>query len=349
MDLLERGLPAAGEHRAQPLSRRDAGASKISTRWRRCRSFCRCAPRSAPRSRRRGWSAPSRRSTPKIARVGAAPISISRCGRSRRRRRTSSPSAAFPAPARRGLRARWRRISRRCPAPSWCAPTSSARRCSAPARPKSCRPAPTAPEVTARVYAALADKARRIVAAGHSAIVDAVFAQPQERAASAAAAKAAKVPLHGLFLTADLATRIARVGGRATAMPPTPTPRWPQRRKATTSARSTGRKSTLPARRRKPWAAPELRCRRPATGIARLTRPRRCRHKRPDAPPSGLGAAIKDSPKGKLHPRQRTRPWRAVHRRRQVSNTRKTRRAATSSISRPPPWARSAPPRRWSR
>jgi aminoglycoside phosphotransferase family enzyme/predicted kinase len=72
-----------------------------------------------------------------------------------------------------------------------------------------------APDVTARVYAAIADKARRIVAAGHSAIVDAVFAQPHERDALAAAAKAAKVPLQGLFLTADLATRIARVGGRA--------------------------------------------------------------------------------------------------------------------------------------
>jgi aminoglycoside phosphotransferase family enzyme/predicted kinase len=70
------------------------------------------------------------------------------------------------------------------------------------------------PEVTARVYAATADKARRIVAAGHSAIVDAVFATPQERDAVAAAAKAAKVPLQGLFLTADLATRIARVGER---------------------------------------------------------------------------------------------------------------------------------------
>jgi aminoglycoside phosphotransferase family enzyme/predicted kinase len=71
-----------------------------------------------------------------------------------------------------------------------------------------------APDVTARVYAAIADKARRIVAAGHSAIVDAVFAQPHERDAVATAAKAANVPLQGLFLTADLATRITRVGGR---------------------------------------------------------------------------------------------------------------------------------------
>jgi aminoglycoside phosphotransferase family enzyme/predicted kinase len=70
------------------------------------------------------------------------------------------------------------------------------------------------PKVTARVYAAIADKARRIVAAGHSAIVDAVFASPQERDALAAAAKAAEVPMQGLFLTVDLATRIARVGER---------------------------------------------------------------------------------------------------------------------------------------
>jgi uncharacterized protein len=71
-----------------------------------------------------------------------------------------------------------------------------------------------APDFTARVYAAMTDKARRILAAGHSAIVDAVFAQPQERDAVAAAANAANVPLRGLFLTADLATRITRVGGR---------------------------------------------------------------------------------------------------------------------------------------
>jgi uncharacterized protein len=72
-----------------------------------------------------------------------------------------------------------------------------------------------ADEVTARIYATLADKARRILTAGHSAIVDAVFAAPQERAAMADAAKSANVPLRGLFLTADLQTRIERVGRRA--------------------------------------------------------------------------------------------------------------------------------------
>ena len=70
------------------------------------------------------------------------------------------------------------------------------------------------PQVTARVYAAILDKARRILDAGHSAIVDAVFAQAHERAAFGDAAKAAGLPLRGLFLTADLATRLARVGAR---------------------------------------------------------------------------------------------------------------------------------------
>jgi hypothetical protein len=70
------------------------------------------------------------------------------------------------------------------------------------------------PEVTARVYAALADKARRAIAAGHSVIVDAVFAAPGERTAIASVAQSAAVGFHGLFLTADLTTRVARVGAR---------------------------------------------------------------------------------------------------------------------------------------
>jgi uncharacterized protein len=70
-------------------------------------------------------------------------------------------------------------------------------------------------DVTARVYAAVADKARRAVAAGHSAVVDAVFAKPQERATIEQCAQALGVPFHGLFLDADLATRVGRVGARS--------------------------------------------------------------------------------------------------------------------------------------
>ena len=64
----------------------------------------------------------------------------------------------------------------------------------------------------ARVYAALAAKAQRVIAAGQSALVDAVYARPEERAAIGAIA--ARARLRGLFLVADLATRTARVGAR---------------------------------------------------------------------------------------------------------------------------------------
>jgi aminoglycoside phosphotransferase family enzyme/predicted kinase len=71
-----------------------------------------------------------------------------------------------------------------------------------------------APAVTARVYATIIDKARRALAAGHSAIVDAVFARAGERAVAEASARILGVDFHGLFLTADLDTRLARVGAR---------------------------------------------------------------------------------------------------------------------------------------
>ena len=51
-----------------------------------------------------------------------------------------------------------------------------------------------------------------MLAAGHSAIVDAVFGRDGERADIAGSAGART--FHGLFLTADLATRVARVGAR---------------------------------------------------------------------------------------------------------------------------------------
>jgi aminoglycoside phosphotransferase family enzyme/predicted kinase len=69
-------------------------------------------------------------------------------------------------------------------------------------------------EVTARVYRTLAEKARRVLAAGHSAIVDAVFSKPEERAPVSEIAQQHGLDFTGLFLTADMATRIRRVGGR---------------------------------------------------------------------------------------------------------------------------------------
>lgn len=70
------------------------------------------------------------------------------------------------------------------------------------------------PEVTRAVYAALLERAARILAAGHSAITDAVYATETERHAIEGVARAAGAAFHGLFLTADLQTRVARVGTR---------------------------------------------------------------------------------------------------------------------------------------
>lgn len=75
-------------------------------------------------------------------------------------------------------------------------------------------PSAYTPEHAARVYDMLAHHARRVLAQGHSAIIDGVFAREDERDAIAALAHERNVPLNGLFLVADLATRQMRIGGR---------------------------------------------------------------------------------------------------------------------------------------
>ena len=81
------------------------------------------------------------------------------------------------------------------------------------------------PAVTAWIYATLADKARRVVAAGHSAVVDAVFARPQERMVMAAhklqgLTLVARIRINGwaiLVLTKAPATAdVFRLGSRGT-------------------------------------------------------------------------------------------------------------------------------------
>ena len=69
-------------------------------------------------------------------------------------------------------------------------------------------------EITTRVYDTLARRARQVLTQGHSAIIDGVFAREDERDAIAALARECNVPLNGLFLVADLATRQARIGSR---------------------------------------------------------------------------------------------------------------------------------------
>jgi uncharacterized protein len=71
-----------------------------------------------------------------------------------------------------------------------------------------------APEVTARVYAAITEKARRAVAAGHSAILDAVFARPDERRQAERTAADIGAQFQGLFLEADVGTRAQRAALR---------------------------------------------------------------------------------------------------------------------------------------
>jgi uncharacterized protein len=67
-------------------------------------------------------------------------------------------------------------------------------------------------EVSKKIYTLLVAKACRIIAAGHSVIVDAVFASTCER--SEINHMAGGALFHGLFLTTDLATRSARLHAR---------------------------------------------------------------------------------------------------------------------------------------
>jgi predicted kinase len=69
-------------------------------------------------------------------------------------------------------------------------------------------------EASVEVYRIVADKAARIIDARHSAIVDAVCARPDERAAIEAISASGGAAFRGLFLVADLQTRLNRVGTR---------------------------------------------------------------------------------------------------------------------------------------
>jgi uncharacterized protein len=71
------------------------------------------------------------------------------------------------------------------------------------------------PEITEQIYEILVQRASRILSQGHSVVVDAVFARESERAAIRDAARKLDIRFVGLFLEADLATRLSRVGRRA--------------------------------------------------------------------------------------------------------------------------------------
>ncbi len=70
------------------------------------------------------------------------------------------------------------------------------------------------PEISARVYGTLGERARIILQGGGIAIVDAVFDKPQDRAAIAAVAQALGLPFTGFWLEAPPATLRERVQRR---------------------------------------------------------------------------------------------------------------------------------------
>ena len=70
------------------------------------------------------------------------------------------------------------------------------------------------PEASVRVYAAMIERARLALRAGHSAILDAVFSRPEERAMAEALAHEVGVPFEGLWLEVPKEVAQARVAGR---------------------------------------------------------------------------------------------------------------------------------------
>ena len=65
-------------------------------------------------------------------------------------------------------------------------------------------------EISGRVYATVAHRAAQVVAAGHAALADAVYARPADREAIERVAAAAQVPFVGLWLDAPEPVLIAR-------------------------------------------------------------------------------------------------------------------------------------------
>ena len=69
-------------------------------------------------------------------------------------------------------------------------------------------------EANRKVYATLRTKAREVLAAGHAALVDAVFARPEERAEIEAVAEELGVAFRGLWLAAPPSKLLDRVAAR---------------------------------------------------------------------------------------------------------------------------------------
>jgi predicted kinase len=70
------------------------------------------------------------------------------------------------------------------------------------------------PAISRQVYKDLARRSDQLLRQRHSVIVDAVFAHQSERTEISDVARTRQVPFIGLFLVADLSTRMSRVGQR---------------------------------------------------------------------------------------------------------------------------------------
>jgi hypothetical protein len=70
------------------------------------------------------------------------------------------------------------------------------------------------PEASARTYAAMLARAERVLSAGHSVVLDAVFAREDERSAAEALAARVGVPFEGLWLDVPQEVAQARVAAR---------------------------------------------------------------------------------------------------------------------------------------
>jgi uncharacterized protein len=71
-----------------------------------------------------------------------------------------------------------------------------------------------APEVTARVYQTMIERAIVVLKQGTSVVLDAAYLRAAEREPLAAAARASGAAFHGLFLEADINVRLRRIASR---------------------------------------------------------------------------------------------------------------------------------------
>ncbi len=70
------------------------------------------------------------------------------------------------------------------------------------------------PQASAEVYAALLARAERVLRAGHSVVLDAVFARQDERAAAEALALKVGVPFEGIWLDVPKEVAQTRIANR---------------------------------------------------------------------------------------------------------------------------------------